>query len=115
MISLQGGLAEGAYAVKRAPLYLRGVLNTLTGEKDVLDQRDDVPGDNEEVSVYKLQGEAGVVHLNAGKLKGFYATGTYNHVEDVRGVDIRDTMDWRQWVVDQLPEVAIDIESGRII
>lgn len=115
MISLTDGPAEGAYAVKRAPAYLRAVLNILTGEKDVLDQLDDTPGDNEEVCVYKLEGQAGVVHLNRGKGRsGFYATGTYHHVEDVRGVDVRDTMAWRRWVADQLPELTVDLETGAV-
>lgn len=113
MISLEGGPGEGAYAVKRAPKFLRAVLNTLTGEKDVLDQLSDTPGDNEEVWVYKLEGEAGIVHLNRGKgQSGFYATGTYRYVDDVRGVDVRETMAWRRWVADQLPELTIDLETG---
>lgn len=114
MISLADGPVEGAYAAKRAPEYLRAVLNTLTGDKDVLDQLDDSPGDNEEVWVYKLEGEAGTVHLNMGRNggTGFYATGIYRHVEDVRGVDVRDTMDWRRWVAAQLPDLTIDLETG---
>lgn len=113
MIQLVDGPAEGAYAVTRAPIFLRGVVNTLDGEKDVLDQLTDTPGDNEEVCVYKLKGEAGVVHLNRGKGRsGFYATGTYHHLPDVLGAELRETMQWRQWVADQLPHLPIDLETG---
>lgn len=113
MIRLVNGPCEGAYAVKRAPIFLRAVLHTLTGDKDVLDQVDDTPGDDEEVCVYKLKGEAGVVHFNRGKGRsGFYATGTYHHQGDVVGADLRETMRWRRWVADQLPYLPIDLETG---
>ena len=45
---------------------------------------------------------------------GFYATGTYRHLEDVVGAGVRGTMDWRRWVATQLPELSIDIETGDI-
>ena len=108
MISLADGPVEGTYAVKRAPEYLRAIVNTLTGEKDVLDQLDDTPGDNEEVWVYKLEGEAGQVHINSTKVKGFFATGTYRLVEDVRGVDVRETVDWWRWVAERPPYFNLD-------
>jgi hypothetical protein len=119
VIKLVDGPAEGAYAVKRAPLYLRAILNTLTGEKDVLDQLTDRPDDFEEVWVYKLEGEAGMVHLNFGSGRGghrtgFYATGTYHHLPDVVGGELRSEMAWRTWVAAQVPG-GIDMTTGRLL
>ncbi len=112
MIKLVDGPAEGAYAVKRAPLYLRAILNTNTGEKDVLDQLDDRPDDFEEMWVYKLEGEAGRVHLNfgsgrGGQRTGFYATGDYHHVPDAPTAELRDTEAWRRWCAAQVPKDGI--------
>lgn len=113
MIQLVDGPCKGVYPVRRAPIFLRGIVNTDTSEKDVLDQLHDTPADNEEVCVYKIEGEAGLVHLNRGKGRsGFYATGTYHHQSEVVGADLRDTMRWRRWVADQLPHLPINLETG---
>lgn len=113
MIELVNGPAAGAYAVKRAPLYLRAVLDTVTGAKDVLDKLDDTPGDDEEVCVYKRDGEVGAVHLNFGRrgATGFYATGRYHWLADVVGAEVCDTMAWRKWVAGRLPG-GVDLETG---
>ena len=118
MIKLVDGPAEGAYAVKRAPLYLRAVVNPDTHAKDVLDQLSDSPDDHEDVWVYKLDGEAGTVHLNFGSGRdgqrtGFYATGDYHHVNDAVGADLRDTGAWRRWCAAQVPD-GVDLETGRM-
>ncbi len=120
MIKLNDGPAEGAYAVKRAPLYLRATVDAGTGARDVLDQLDDSPSESEEVVVYKLDGEAGQVHLNfgsghGGQRTGFYATGDYHHVPDAGGTDLRDTMDWRRWVAARMPGVVVDLATGQWI
>ena len=116
MLKLVDGPAEGTYAVKRAPLYLRAILNPQTGEKDVLDQLTDSPCDFEEVSVYKLEGEPGMVHLNFGRSArtGFYASGTYHHVPDAVGEELRTEMAWRTWVAAQVPGM-IDMATGRLL
>lgn len=119
MITLVDGPMEGSYAVKRAPLYLRAVLDTQTGEKDVLDQLTDSPTAFEEVWVYKLEGEAGMVHLNfgsgrSGRRTGFYATGTYHHLPNVVGGELRSEMAWRTWVAAQVPGV-IDMATGQLL
>ena len=118
MIKLIDGPAEGAYAVKRAPLYLRATVDAGTGVRDVLDQLDDSPSEFEEVVVYKLEGEAGTVHLNfgggrGGQRTGFYATGDYYHVPDVGGVDVRDREAWRRWCASQVPG-NVDLETGAL-
>lgn len=101
MIRLIDGPVAGTYMVKRAPLFLRAVEDTVTGGKDVLDQLDDEPKATEQVFVYKLQGEAGWVHLNFGGGKGgYYATGKYKYLED--GQALRETEAWRRYCVSQL-------------
>ena len=89
MIRLLDGPAAGSYAVKRAPLYLRAVVDP-DGKKDVLDQLDDEPDGIEKIHVYRRVTEAGSVHLNfgggkRGRATGFYATGDYDHVPVDRG------------------------------
>jgi hypothetical protein len=120
MIKLVDGPAEGAYAVKRAPLYLRATVDAGTGARDVLDHVDDSPSESEEVVVYKLEGETGTVHLNfgggrGGKRTGFYATGDYYHVGDAVGADLRGTLDWRRWVAARMPGVVVDLATGQWI
>ncbi len=119
MIKLVDGPAEGAYAVKRAPLYLRATVDAGTGVRDVLDQLTDSPRESEEVVVYKLDGEAGTVHLNfgsgrGGQRTGFYATGDYHHVPYVVGAELRTEMTWRRWVAARLPDNVVDMETGTL-
>ena len=98
MIKLEDGPAQGAYAVKNAPKYLRAVVG-LRGAKDVLDASGDEPQASETVSVYRRCGEAGVVHIRmSGTGSGFYATGEYRHLADVDGEDLREYQEWRTWV-----------------
>lgn len=113
MIKLTDGPAAGSYAVKRAPLYLRAVV-AADGKKDVLDQLDDEPRNDEDVHVYLRQGEAGTVHIQFGgkarNATGFYATGTYVHVREVNSF-VRDAADWRAWVEGQTG-VKVDPATG---
>lgn len=103
MIKLKGGPAAGSYAVTRAPLWLRGVVDSGTGKRDVLDQLDDEPSETETVSVYKRVGEAGHVHLNfgagkkGGRRTGFYALADYEWLPDADGETVRTTTEWRAW------------------
>jgi len=99
MITLEAGPAEGSYAVKRAPLFLRAVMDKNTGKKDVLDQLEDIPNSNEDIHVYYRIGEARVVHLNMGRNRdtGFYAWGRYRYLEEANGKELRTTAAWRRW------------------
>lgn len=98
MITLRDGPAAGSYAVKRAPLYLRAVVDRSRA-RDVLDQLDDTPRGTERVHIYQRVGEAGALHLNRGRHgSGFYALGTYRHLPEVEGDELRETTAWRQWV-----------------
>lgn len=104
MITLRDGPAKGTYMVKRAPLYLRAVMNKSgrTGGNDVLDQPDDEPAEAEAVHVYRRVGEAGHVHINTAnrRARGFYAMATYEHLPEVDGEALRETGAWRNWVAD---------------
>ena len=105
MIKLHDGPAAGVYPVKRAPLYLRAVVNADTDKKDVLDQLVDKPGKAEAISVYRRVGPAGTVHINMGSTRkgsGFYATGEYIHLADVDGGLFRETQAWQDWCRAQL-------------
>lgn len=114
MIKLVDGPAAGAYAVKRAPLYLRATVDAGTGVRDVLDQLTDSPSESEDVVVYKLEGEAGMIHLNFGGTAlrtGFYVTGNYYHVAPAPVIELRDTEAWRRWCAAQVPD-DVDPETG---
>ena len=105
MIILKGGPADGAYAVQRAPLWLRGVV-TPSGKTDVLDQLDDEPKPKERVSVYRRTTEAdqvGVVFI-CGRGRGSSGpsvSAEYEHLAGVDGELFRDTEAWRAWVMEQ--------------
>lgn len=96
MLQLVDGPCKGTYLVKRAPLFLRAVLNK-EGKADVLDQIEDTPEKSEGVYVYQLEGNAGWVHLHGTKVHGFYAMGTYHHLSDVDGESLRDNAAWQAW------------------
>lgn len=101
MIELKGGPCEGSYMVKRAPVYLRAVVDG-EGKKDVLDLVEDTAKDEEQLFIYKLEGEAGVVHLNFGGGKGgWYALGTYHYLPDIEGEPLRNNSEWQKWALAQ--------------
>lgn len=116
MLRLLDGPAEGSYAVKRAPLYLRAVVDEGTGKADVLDQLHDTPRPTERVHVYKLQGEAGYVRVCfTGPRHGEgYATGDYLQVADVDGEQFRETAAWREWVIQQT-RAPVNPQTGEIV
>ncbi len=106
MLKLIDGPCAGTYLVQRAPVYLRAVLDNVTGETDVLDQIDDLPKLTESIFVYRLQGEAGWMHLNGPKIKGFYATGEYKYLGlEVDGEQFRSTEKWQEWALNQPQEI----------
>lgn len=108
MLTLRGGPVEGTYAAKRAPVYLRGVVDA-EGERDVLDLLEDTPRAQEQVYVYRRVGEAGHVHLRmsgaARRASGFYALADYEYLPDVDGEQVRERDAWHAWVHAQ-PEEA---------
>ena len=115
MLTLKDGPVAGTYSVKRAPLFLRGVINRRTNEKDVLDALDDEPKVLEDVFVYQRQGEASTVHLlmSPRSRSGFYVTAKYTLRDDVDGLTVRTTATWRDWVASQIKE-PVNHETGVI-
>ncbi len=115
MLTLKDGPVAGTYLVKRAPLFLRAVIDAKTNEKDVLDALDDTPKDSEDVFVYQRIGEAGVVHLlmSPRSRSGFYAMAEYKLRDDIDGRLVRATESWRAWVASQVPE-PVNLETGVI-
>ena len=113
MTTLIDGPAAGAYMVRRAPGFLRGVVNRQ-GETDVLDLLEDVPADNETVSVYRLASEPITVHFNFGGGKGgWYQSGEYRHLPEVDGETVRDNDAWRRWVAGQV-DGQVDMGTGEV-
>jgi hypothetical protein len=103
MLTLKDGPVAGTYLVKRAPLFLRAVIDARTNEKDVLDQLEDTPKESEDVFVYERQGEAGVVHLlmSPRSKSGWYALAEYKLRDEIDGRLVRSNESWRAWVVGQ--------------
>lgn len=100
-LSLLDGPCEGTYLCKRAPLFLRAIVDEK-GEKDCLDLVDDTPAESEKVYVYKREGAASVVHLYFGGNKGgWYALGQYRFMPDVDGEALRDNEAWQKWAKKQ--------------
>ena len=96
MVTLSDGPCKGYYFVRRAPLFLRAVLDKM-GETDVLDQLDDTPKASESVHIYEREGEAGWMHVRGRGFSGFYACATYHHLPDVVGQELRDNLTWQDW------------------
>ena len=84
MLKLKDGPVAGTYMCKRAPFWLRAVVDA-NGKKDVLDQLDDEPAATEKVYVYRCVSEVGHVHINAKRGRGFYAMADYEYLADVDG------------------------------
>jgi hypothetical protein len=115
MLTLKDGPVAGTYLVKRAPLFLRAVIDAKTDEKDVLDALDDQPEESEYVFVYQRVGEAYVVHLlmSPRSRSGFYSMAEYRLRDDIDGRLVRTTESWRAWVASQVPE-PVNPETGAI-
>lgn len=102
MLELIDGPCKDTFMVKAAPLYLRAVI-TARGKKDVLDQVHDEPEPTESIHVYKREGAASTIHIKGTKgVTGFWAMAQYKHLPDVDGSTMRDSGNWRLWVVQQI-------------
>lgn len=101
-VELVDGPAAGRYAVRRAPWFLRAVVDEHGG-RDLLDQLYDGPVPTETVHVYEA--EAGSLwdadtfmrtqHVIVCPPPG--ARGVYHHRPDVDGETLRETSAWRAW------------------
>ena len=106
MIRLLDGPAEGRYAVRRAPIFLRAVVSA-SGKADILDLLDDHPRPDERVHVYRaVPGTTTMlpdsvfvcVRTKDGYGQAAGAAGEYHLLPDVDGETVRETAAWREWV-----------------
>lgn len=100
-VVLEDGPAVGRYSVRRAPYFLRAVVNRATGARDLLDQLEDQPMPGEAVHVYEAIGHLFDPDLLA-RTGTFLcprpgASGTYRHRADVDGEQLREAAAWRAW------------------
>lgn len=112
MITLDGPAAD-TFMVKRAPIWLRAVVDTVSGKKDVLNELEDKPSVTEKIYVYKRQGEASTVHLlmSPRSKSGFYAMATYKYQPGIDGEALRETDAWQKWVTEHV-DFKVDMKTG---
>lgn len=92
---LDGPAVGAALMLRRAPIYLRVVVDAAAAKTDALDQLDDEPEPHETVHVYRqVEGTRAIVCIRPG---GCYHGADYVHVPDVDGESVRDTAAWREW------------------
>lgn len=97
---LDGPAVGQEFVLRRAPVMLR-VVHGPRGW-DALDQPEDSPADNETVYVYRMEGEATVIHVSirgAGrKNAGYYASGHYRLLnEQPHPMHTRTNAAWAAW------------------
>jgi hypothetical protein len=112
MLTLNDGPCKGTFMVKRAPIFLRAVIDAK-GEIDVLDQLDDTPKKTEKIYVYKRIGQASTFHVKMAKRSelGWYVLADYWYMPDVDGEQYRDNATWQLWVADEL--LKMEDENGK--
>ena len=104
MIRFVDGPAAGqTMLLHRAPRFLR-VVRGPGGKWDACDQLDDVPADDETITVYARGPEKpGVLHVNMGRLGGgWYVVAAYR-LQPAQPADwqARETSAWQDWCRDQ--------------
>jgi hypothetical protein len=99
---VDGPAAGQCLSLRRAPLFLRVVVNRYGREKtwDALDQLHDTPAAGEDLFAYRKVEDGGSIHLyrSPRRLSGWYAMAKYALIEpqpDDR--TMRDTEKWRAW------------------
>jgi hypothetical protein len=106
-------------ALRRAPIFLRVVVDRRSGKVDALDQLDDVPMPGEAVHVYEavpgttfaFRSDVFVcVRGPGGMRQAATALGDYRHRLDVDGESVRETDAWRAWCLAQ--PLAGQVEAG---
>ena len=121
MMVLNDGPAKGAYAVGRAPIFLRAVVDQQGGI-DVLDQLTDTPERTESVHVYERIGEpSGMTTLQMSRPGGrgrrcvTSIAAEYRYLPDVDGEAVRDFEAWRDWCLAHAPSTSIDPTTMQIV
>ena len=114
-VELVDGPAAGRYSARRAPWFLRAVVDRTNGTRDLLDQLDDRPVPGEAVHVYEAEPGSlwdpdmirRVQHVIICPPPG--ARGVYRHRPDVDGETLRETSAWRAWCRSQpIPVPTLD-------
>jgi hypothetical protein len=101
-IVLEDGPGAGTYSTRRAPYFLRAVVDRKTGRVDLLDQLNDQPMPSEVVHVYEAE-PGSIWDPDTLARTGTFlcpppgASGRYHHRADVDGERVRTTEDWRKW------------------
>lgn len=105
-VRLLDGPAQGKYNLRRAPIWLRAVVDA-SGHRDVLDQLHDEPLPAERVHVYLATGPTFGLRPDIIVCPPPGASGEYRLLPDVDGEALRETTAWREWVTAQpLPDWA---------
>jgi hypothetical protein len=103
VIRLIDGPAKGAYALERAPVYLRAVVGP--DGNDCLDQLSDTPAVDERVYVYRQVKYSGPVHITMARPRRHVWThiAEYEYLADVdaEAEQLRDSESWRAWAINQ--------------
>lgn len=91
---IDGPAAGKTLMLKRAPLFLR--VTQRGDDWDALDQLDDQPAADEEIHVYRLQGQPGSVHMNFGRCRGgLFTTAEYAYFSpQPTDAELRTTAAW---------------------
>lgn len=115
MVSFADGPVAGqTLALRRAPIYLRAVVDETDGSVNALDQLDDTPGPSERVHVYRRVSYGGPVHVcDRGRgqgRSGWYVIARYEHMPEVDGEALRLTEAWWDWAHGQ-PEARPRAEA----
>lgn len=98
MIKLDDGPCKGAYALGRAPVYLRATIDAQ-GKADCLDQLTDTPAEGERVHVYRQTEYRGpvIIHMARPRRAIWTHSADYTYLSDVDGEQLRETDAWRAW------------------
>ena len=110
-VVLEDGPAAGSYSVRRAPFFLRAVV-TADGQRDLLDQLQDSPRDDEMVYVYEAEPYSTFDPDMLARVGTFLcpppaASGRYRYRPDVDGEALRSTEAWREWARKEPAPVAL--------
>lgn len=101
-VHLLDGPAAGRFSIRRAPHFLRAVVDRRSGKVDLLDQLNDEPMPYEAVHVYEAE-PGSIFDPDTLARTGTFlcpppgAVGRYHHRADVAGEQLRTTGAWRAW------------------
>lgn len=98
---LDGPHGGQSLILTRAPFFLR-VVADQAGKIDALDQLEDTPKPEETITVYRIEGNAGIAHFDRvvnGRRQGIWsAFADYRyHREQPPDQTLRETDLWQQW------------------